>query len=892
MLAAGTKLGPYEILGSLGAGGMGEVYRAHDSRLGRDVAIKILPESFAQESERMHRFEQEARAIAALNHPNVLAIFDFGSHQGTPYLVSELLEGETLRERLKGGPLPSRKAIEYALQAADGLATAHERGIIHRDLKPENLFLTTGGRIKILDFGLAKLDRPSATDSALLTAETGMLHTAAGVVVGTAAYMSPEQVRGQPLDQRSDLFSLGAVIYEMLTGNRPFGGPSSIETMNAILKEEPAEVDAASAKIAPGLERIVHHCLEKNPADRFQSARDLRFALSALSGTDSAAAPRLLPQAPSRPWALWSVIAVAVFSLAAVAILLATRTAPRAERMQFAIPLDGEASYPAISPNGRMLAYVTPDEFSGAPVLRVQQIGSATSTQLAGTEGASYPFWSPDDSYIAFFADNKLKKMPVAGGVTQVLATGSSGRGGSWGTKGVILYSPDAGGPIWRVNVDGSGVAVLTDKLQVAGEASHRFPVFLPDGDHFVFWAGNFDNAPDDKANGIYLSSLTKGGKTLLVSALSSPGYGNGFLFYLANRQALMAIPLDISAGRTLGEAHVVGEGVGFQPSTYWGSFAVANNGTLVYNAASKSAYSALTWYDRSGKELGRIGEVGILANPTISPDGNRVAVDITDVKANNVDVWIADLKQGTTSRFTFDPSEEVAGIWSRDASTLAYRRSVGGTVLYLKKVQGLEAAKELFRGNQNDDVISNSWSRDDQQILCTLQLANGGSDLVLVPVAGGKAVPFVATKSAETNGQFSPDGKWVAYASNESGDWEIYVTNYPGGSGKWQVSRGGGTEPRWRGDGKEIFYIGPKGTLTAVPVVADTTFATGAPTALFQFHGRAPVSSTDVYTYDVAKDGSRFLVNRYVKPDYIPPLTIVLNAAKPVDSPKSSPQY
>jgi Tol biopolymer transport system component len=345
-------------------------------------------------------------------------------------------------------------------------------------------------------------------------------------------------------------------------------------------------------------------------------------------------------------------------------------------------------------------------------------------------------------------------------------------------------------------------------------------------------------------------------------------------------RRALIATTVDVSSRKVLGEPRVVREGVGFQPSTYWGAFTVAENGTVVYNASSGAALSVLTWYDRAGKELGRVGDPGVLANPTISPDGNLVAVDITDVRANNVDIWIDDPKRGTTSRFTFDPAEEVAGTWSRDGAVLAFRSSAGGTSVFLKKTHGLEPEKPIVRLRGGDEIVPNSWSVDDREILCTSQPAGGGADLVLVPASGGKMVPFLASKASETSGQISPDGKWVAYASNESGDWEIYVTTFPGAAGKWQVSRGGGTEPRWRGDAKEIFYIGPKGMLTAVPVNGDGTFSTGTPAPLFQIHGRAPVSSTDLFTYDVTKDGKRLLVNRYVKPQHVAPLTVVLNAS------------
>ncbi len=881
MLTSGAKLGPYEIQAPIGAGGMGEVYRARDPRLGRDVAVKVLPESLAHDVERMRRFEQEARAIATLNHPNVVAVFDVGTHQDVPYLVTELLDGESVRDRLKQGPIAPRKAVEWALQIADGLAAAHDKGIVHRDLKPENLFLTASGRVKILDFGLAKLERsePAASATATLTAGA-QLNTAAGMVMGTAAYMSPEQVRGQPVDHRSDLFSFGAVLYEMLTGNRAFAGQSSVETMNAILKDEPAEIDTAQMKVSPGLERIVRHCLEKNPADRFQSARDLAFALGALSGTDTSAALRAARLPRRRLWLAWATAGAALVAAVALIFLLG-RPAPRAERLAFAIPVPGEVSHMALSPDGRMLAFVSPDEASGENILSVERIGSPTAQVLQGTEGATYPFWSPDDTYVAFFADGKLKKVAASGGVPQVLATATSARGGSWGGRGILVYAPDAGGALWRVDADGNHAAPLTDKIYGKNEASHRWPVFLSDGDHFLFWSGDFANARDDRINGIYLSSLAAKDKKLVLLARSSLGYANGYLFYVADQQVLNAVPVDILQAKVLGGPRVVADGVGFQPSTYWGAFTVAENGTVVYNATSGASLSVLTWYDRTGKELGRVGDVGVLANPTLSPDGDRVTVDVTDVKANNVDIWIDDLKRNTSARFTFDPTEDVSGVWSRDASRIAFRSPVAGATMYLKKALGSEPEKPMIDASLLDggDIIPNSWSLDDQQILCTLQPASGGSDLVLVPASGGKISLFLATKANETNGQISPDGKWVAYASNESGDWEIYVTTFPNAAGKWQVSRGGGTEPRWRGDGNEIFYVGAKGMLTAVPVNSEGTFSTGTPTPLFRIHGRAPISSTDLFTYDVAKDGKRFLVNRYAKPEQVAPLNIVLNA-------------
>ena len=885
-LTAGTKLGPYEILAPLGAGGMGEVYRARDARLGRDVALKILPQSFARESDRLHRFEQEARAVAALNHPNILAVFDIGQQNGSPFLVSELLEGESLRAVLDHGAMPQRKAIEYGVQIAQGLAAAHEKGIVHRDLKPENVFVSREGRIKILDFGLAKLAQKGSaasaeTDGITLTSS----HTAAGVVLGTASYMAPEQVRGEAADPCTDIFALGAVLFEMLSGVRAFRRDTPAETMTAVLKEDPPELSDPGHAISPALDRIVRRCLEKDREQRFQSARDLSFALSALSGTDASGAARIA-EAPRRvPLLLWLSIALALTAVAGVTWFVARRPAA-ATSMQFAIPVSGEVSHMALSQDGSMLAFVSPEENSGLPMVYVQRIGSADARLLPGTEGASYPFWSPDGTTVAFFANGKLEKVAVSGGPPQVLANVLAARGGSWGRRDVIIYAPGAQGTLWRVNADGTGAASLTGALmksEESEEASHRWPVFLPDGNHFLFWAGNFANAKDDRTSGIYASSLDAKDKRLLILCHSSFGFDSHHLFYADDKRQLVSVAFDTSAATVSGSTSATGSVVGFQPSTYWAALTVAKNGSLIYNSNAGAAVSALTWMDRSGRELGRVGEPAVMANPAISPDGRRIAVDISDLKAKNVDIWIESVTGASNARFTFDPAEEVTAVWSRDGSTLAYRigRSTGPS-LVLKRTTGLEREKQILKASASgaEDILANSWSPDDQKILCTRHTPLG-SRLELIPVGGGDPIPFLSSKASESNGQISPDGKWAAYASDESGNWEIYVTSFPGAAGKWQVSRGGGTEPRWRGDGKEIFYLGPKGMLMAVPVSGESGFSTSTPAALFQVRGRAAISSTDVFTYDVAKDGKRFLVNRYAKPELVAPLTILLHAAE-----------
>ncbi len=874
-LIPGTKLGPYEIQSPIGAGGMGEVYSARDTRLDRDVAIKILPESLARDADRMRRFEQEARSVAALSHANIVAVFDTGTQDGVPYLVSELLDGETLRERLKSGPISPRRCVEYALQIADGLAAAHAKGIVHRDLKPENVFLASGGRVKLIDFGLAKVDR--ADESATATFSAAQFNTAEGVVMGTAAYMSPEQVRGQAVDSRSDIFSFGAVLFEMLTGNRAFSGQSSIETMNAILKEDPPELDVSRLKIAPDLERVLRHCLEKNPADRFQSARDLAFALNSSSGSQSSAVLRTTRRRGLPSWLPWA-LAAAFAVLAGAFWFVARPHTSHGERMEFAIPMKDETGNLAISANGRMLVYAVPDEASGANILKIQPIGSDTVTSLAGTEGATYPFFSPDAEFVGFFAGGKLKKVSASGGSVQVLANASSGRGATWGSQGVIVYAPDAGGALWRINSNGTGAAPLTEAQFVKGEASHRWPFFLPDGEHFLYWAGQFVNSPDDHISGIYMGSLKGGEKKFVEHSLSNPAYANGYLFYMRDQRTLVAVPMDVGKGQLIGEPRVIAEGVTFQPSTYWGSFTVSERGRLVYSTATGSTLSALTWFDRSGKTVGRVGDVGVYANPSLSPDGRLLGVDVTDIKANNVDIWITDLHKGTSTRFTFDPAEDVAATWSPESNTIAYRSAIAGITLHTKNVRGIDPPKVMVQHQGQDDIVPNSWTRNGK-VIGTLQRAAGGSDLVLLPATGGQETSFLNTKASETNGMISPDNKWVAYASNETGDWEVYVTTYPDAAGKWQVSRGGGNEPRWRGDSEELFYVAPGGMLTAVPLNGEGTFSSGTPVSLFPLHARSPISSTDLFSYDVSKDGSRFIVNRFVRPEHPTALTIMLNA-------------
>lgn len=901
-LISGMKLGPYEIEAQLGAGGMGEVYCARDSRLNRDVALKILPPSLARDHELLRRFEQESRAVAALNHPSILAIFDVGQSDGSPFLVTELLEGESLRALLDRGALPQRKVIEYGVQIADGLAAAHEKGIVHRDLKPENLFITRDSRAKILDFGLAKV----AASPQALAADPDLTSsaTSAGVVMGTAGYMAPEQVRGEPVDARTDIFALGAVLFEMLSGRRAFRRQTAADTMTAVLRDDVPEFTGTSVQIPPALERIIRRCLEKDPAHRFQSARDLSFAMGVLSGDSSssqrAAALITAPRA-HRSWLRMGLM-VACFAAIAAAAWFLHPAGPAPARMQFAISVPGEANNMMLSADGQLLAYVAPDETTAAPMLFIQRVGTAATAELPGTEGSSYPFFSPDDRWIGFFANGKLQKIPVAGGPPQMITPVTFPRGGSWSPRNIIIYSPDPSGPLWKVNVDGSNAAPLTDRIFDNTVDSHRWPLFLPDGNHFLFLGAKFGSGDQSSTSAIILSSLDGREKKVLIHAKSSAGYGAGHLFYLDEKESLRAVPFDPATGALTGDPRVIADVVGYQPSVYYSAFTTSLNGTLIYTSHTSYTSSQLTWFDRTGKSLGTIGEPGLQANPNLSPNGSRVALDITDLKSSNLDVWIEDTKGATNTRFTFDAAEETGPIWSRDGKQIAYRSLAGQSTtsgIDLKDAAGLAAARQLIRigipgmmagpqVNMGADIIPNSWSADDKLILCSLQNFSGGSrgsELIVVPASGGKGVPLLNDNASESNGQISPDGKWVAYASNESGEWEIYVTTFPGAAGKFQVSRGGGSEPRWRGDGKEMFYLSPTGMLMAASVSLGEAFSSGMPAPLFQVRGRAPISSTDQFTYDVTRDGQRFIVNEYLQPQRIEPLVIVQNALS--DAPK-----
>jgi serine/threonine protein kinase/Tol biopolymer transport system component len=858
-----TSLGPYEILSLLGAGGMGEVYRARDPRLGRVVAVKVLPSSLSADEKRLRRFEQEARAAGMLNHPNVLAIYDVGTHEGSPYLVSELLDGETLRARLEAGPIPLSKVFEYASQIAMGLAAAHDKGIVHRDLKPENLFLTRDGRVKILDFGLAKLTRPEMehrTDAPTLPRDTDP-----GVAMGTVGYMSPEQVRGQEADARSDVFALGAIIYEMLSGRRAFRRDTPVETMNAILSEDPPEATDAN----PALTRLVRRCLEKRPEERFQSARDLAFALEALSGTSGASVAQ--PRTEKRRRAIYAWLLAAAFAVGVLALSIVhfREPPPDRNRYQFGVlPPEGaifganrEQGF-ALSPDGRHLVFAASDA-TGRSLLYLRPLDASEARALPGTEGASYPFWSPDSRFVAFIASGKLKKIDIAGGPPQNLCDALRDRGGTWNRDGVILFAPDYNGPLYRISASGGSPAPFTTLDASREETLHRWPYFLPDGEHFFYVV----RSSNPEHTGIYLGSLASGERRKLVSAFSSVAYVPPHLLYVRGT-TLMAQPFDSSRLELSGEPSPVVERVGSFEGIGKASFSVSENGVLAHNArAMEDARSV--WFDRVGNQLGAVA-----APPeSLSLDERKLAISRFDSQTGASDIWVVDLSRATTSRLTSNPAHEINPIWSPDGTRIVFssnRLAGGGIDLFLKATAGGEEELLLRTGATN---IATDWSVDGRFILYQALDARTKPDIWALPLEGRREpVALVQSPFSETDGRLSPDGRWLAYASDESGQPEIYVRPFLRPGESQLISRSGGRRPMWRGmDGRELFYVSPERRVMSASVESDSaTFQASVPRQLFD-----ELVFED--SYAVSRDGQRFLVNT-VPPNASAPIQVVVN--------------
>jgi Tol biopolymer transport system component/tRNA A-37 threonylcarbamoyl transferase component Bud32 len=874
-LVAGTKLGRYEIRSKIGEGGMGEVYRARDTKLNRDVAIKVLPATLSQNTDRLRRFEQEAQAAGALNHPNILAVYDVGTHDGAPYVVSELLEGESLKERLGDGPLAQRKTIDYAVQVAHGLAAAHGKGIVHRDLKPDNLFITRDDRIKILDFGLAKLVEPVKEGVAQTEIATRKVQTDPGTVMGTVGYMSPEQVRGRHVDHRSDIFSFGAVLYEMLCGQRAFHGDSAVETLNAILKEEPPELTTTNRNIAPALERVVWHCLEKSLERRFQSATDVAFALEALSGSSPVSSQTLTAIAafPARsrigkhlPWIVAGFLLIALLAMLPFAIAYFRGAPARAKAIRAAILPPENANFTAlnvfaVSPDGVRLAFVARDA-KGQAMLWMRPLDALTAQPLAGTDGispASPPFWSPDSQFIGFFAGGKLKKIDASGGPPQTLCDAANPRGGTWNRDGVIIFTPNSTGPLHRVSAAGGASTAVTKLDESRRQSTHRWPYFLPDGHHFVYRVGSSGSTVLNENNGVYLGSLESQEQRLILRTDTSVAYVSGHLLF-AREGTLMAQPFDEKSLQLTGDAFPIAEHLQFDVAGTRAIFSVSENGVLAFQSGTARGNNRLIWFDRSGKQTGQIGEPGFYAQPRLSPDGQKLAVIIFDTQAGSTDIWLYELARNVPTRFTFDPAFDTNPIWSPDGSQVAFTSNRKGPYdIYQKASSGAGSEEVLFESNEGKNTTS--WSADGRFIAFhnADTKANTKLDIWILPLFGErKPFPFLQTQFNESNAQFSPDGHWIAYVSDESSSNQVYIAPFPGPGGKWQASRAGGSELRWRGDGKELFFLAPDNKLMAVEVNAkESTLEIGNAEPLFEVH---PATNPGTH-YDATRDGKRFLV-------------------------------
>jgi serine/threonine protein kinase len=879
-LGAGTKLGPYEIQSPLGAGGMGEVYRARDTRLDRTVAIKVLASHLSSSPELKQRMEREARAISSLNHPHICHLYDIGSQDGIDYLVMEFLEGETLAERLRKGALPLSEILKIALAVAQALAVAHRQGIVHRDLKPGNIMLTKGGA-KLMDFGLAKSAgagvSAGSSSAPLLSAAQTMSQaspvsplTTAGTMIGTIQYMSPEQIEGKEADARSDLFALGAVLYEMVTGARPFEGKSQISVASAILEKEPESISAIQPLTPPALEQIVTACLAKNPEDRFQTAQDIVLQLKwiAQSGT-----PVLKPaekERNSRELLAWLI--AAALTLLLVALVILWRGPRGAEQTTyFSAPVPFAARSAAVSPNGHTVAIVGHRESERNNVLWIYEPGAQEAISLANTEGASFPFWSPDGRSLGFFADGKLKKLSLGGGPVQTLCEAPTGRGGTWNQDGIILFTPSGtlGVGLSKISASGGTPTPVTIPDKNLSEDSNRWPEFLPDGIHYLYSAINLSGGKD--LYSIYVGSLNSNEKRLVVRAKGNAAYAApGYLLFYRDR-TLFAQYFDTRKFELTGEPVPLLTDVQFFPRISEAVFAASSTGLLVAQRSADSGASQVLWFDRKGQQIGVALNPGIYGNIMLAANGRAVASDTTDPTSQNTDVWTYDLETRSAKRLTFDPALDSLPVWSPDGSRVVFASNREFKFdLYLKDANG--AQEEKIIPQDGPDRFPTDWSRDRKYILY-----GRGPDLWFVTLPQLTATQFLKATSSLKGGRFSPDGKWVAYSSNESGRWEIYVTSFPQAHGKWQVSNTGGDQPRWRSDGKELFYLSTDSKIMSVPVKTGSNFDPGTPTVLFQANPREMFATSELFSYDVSNDGQKFLVNTQLKTETTP-MSVVLN--------------
>ncbi len=876
----GTRLGPYEVLSAIGAGGMGEVYEARDTKLSRSVAVKVLPSAFATDPQRLVRFQREARMLAALNHPNIATIYGLEQSSDTACLVMELVPGKTLADRVKAGPVPVEEALKIAVQIADALEAAHDRNIIHRDLKPANVKVTPEGKVKVLDFGLAKaFEWDEASEDMNNSPTLSHAATKQGIILGTAAYMSPEQAKGKAVDKRTDIWAFGVVLYELLTGKPAFHGEDIGDILASVVKTEPA-FDALPPNLPSSIRLLLQRCLRKDRRQRIPDAGIIRIEIedALLAPKDVGASSAASKKRDRRERVAWTAAGVLTLTTIALAIGFVLRAPTSPEPIRFFVwPPDTWSLMGAgtlttgpisVSPDGRRIAFLA-SSADGKSILWVRSIDTLSAQSLAGTEGALRPFWSPDSRFVGFFANGKLKKIDVSGGPPITLCDAIEVLGGTWNREGVIVFSPAQNSALQKVSATG-GVPSAVTALGQGESIGHRMPFFLPDGRHFLYRASNTGGG----GGPVYVASLDSSERKLLLNSDSSNVvYAQNHLLFL-RETTLMAQPFDPQRLTLTGDAFPIAEQIQTQGNPPAGVFSASENGVLAYQTGSSVNGFRLTWFDRSGKQIGILGDPGIYGDLELAPDGKRASVSIMSAgKGRNI--WIYDVARSLKSRYTFDASSDAPSIWSPDGSRVIFSSNRKGHFdLYENVSDGSGTEAPLLE----DDLekAPDSWSPDGRFILFTSSGGPTGTHLFVLPLSGDrKPFPFLKTQFSETYGRFSPDGRWVAYRSNESGTGEIYVAPFPGPGGKRQVSTAGGNWPRWRRDGTEIFYIAPDGKLMVAAVNGKgSSFEVGTVKPLFETH----VFNGFRYPYDLTPDGQRFLFSTVPGQTSQAPITVVVN--------------
>ncbi|HTR02551.1 MAG TPA: protein kinase [Thermoanaerobaculia bacterium] len=876
-LASGTKLGPYEIGGQLGAGGMGEVYRARDTRLERTVAVKVLPSQTAASPEARQRFEREAKTISQLSHPHICALYDVGSQDGVEYLVMELLEGETLSDRLARGPLPLEQTVRFGQEIADALDKAHRQGIVHRDLKPANVMLTKSG-VKLLDFGLAKATEAPASKGSVTSLPTQQGLTQEGTILGTFQYMAPEQLEGKEADARTDIFALGAVLYEMATGKKAFSASSQASLITAIMSADPPSIAAVQPMSPAALDRVVRTCLAKDPEERWQSAADIKRELKWIG--EGSAAGVAVPAAVasrrrSRERLAWTVAALAL--LGGVALLASRRAAttpPAVEPVRFSMaPPPGHVFTDTIvlSPNGRRVLLNLRD-VGGNYSVWTRSLDDLAVRHLPGTDATRYPMWSPDGRDVAFFSEGKLKRMSAEGGPIQKVCESGSGFGGSWNREGTILFTKEFGTPIVAVSASGGDPRPVTELDASRGDVAHFFPEFLPDGRHFVFVARNLDPEKTE----VRLSTLGEKGARALFHADSAAIYADPGYLLFARDNAVFAWRFDAKALRLEGEA---------TPAFETALYRTEDNRLCASAAAGSVAYlqwsprRRLVWVDRKGRELQPVGDVAFFEDLRISPDGRRVAVARRDSEhGQNLDLWVYDLERGTGSRITSSRTDEFSPLWLPGGDRLVYVSDRGGSGFYDLYEHGVaDGVDRTLLTTKNDKVLP-SLSRDGRVLVFGVAEDAVYRTYVMAMSAGEPRRLSAPSRFSEVHPEVSPDGLWVAFDSNESGQQEVYVVPVSGGA-RIQASVGGGMGVFWRRDGRELFYVGKDGVLMSVPFETVSGRARVAdPQPLFTLNLGGSGINTSRRPYDVAPDGERFLIIRSTPEAPADDAVVVLN--------------